>query len=63
MYKYIEFIVGKCEKGDLLYKVWMIIVVGVGGFIIFIFFFVIVIQCVRRKREFFIFEKYVFDEG
>lgn len=63
MYKYTVSEAGKCEKGDLSYKAWMIIAAGAGGLIILILLFAIVIQCARRKREPFIPEKYAFDEG
>lgn len=51
MYKYTESAAGKCERGDLSYKAWMIIAAGAGGLIILILLFAIVIQCARRKRE------------
>lgn len=63
MYKYTVSTAGKCEKGDLSYKAWMIIAAGAGGLIILILLFAIVIQCARRKREPLIPEKYAFDEG
>lgn len=62
MYKY-TVSAGKCVKGDLSYKAWMIIAAGAGGLIILILLFAVVILCARRKREPLNPEKYAYDVG